>query len=198
MPADFDWGPQLPSLATPRFVLRWLTPNDVPALFEVFSDPQVMRYWSSPPLQRTEQAAELLAEIERFFHARTLFQWGIAAREDDHVVGTCTLYHLNLDHRRGEIGFALGRAHWRRGIMGEALSALIAFAFGALDLHRLEADVDPRNEPSIRALERQGFRYEGLMRQRYHLNAEIQDAAFYGLLRPEWRGGNRDAAIVKA
>lgn len=71
--------------------------------------------------------------------------------------------------------------------MREALTALLDFAFGALDLHRLEADVDPRNAASVRTLERLGFRREGYLRERWLVGGEIQDALFYGLLRREWR-----------
>jgi RimJ/RimL family protein N-acetyltransferase len=73
--------------------------------------------------------------------------------------------------------------------MAEALPAMVQFAFGSLNMHRLEADVDPRNLPSIRLLENAGFRREGFLRERYHLNGEIQDALFYGLLRRDFDGG---------
>ena len=79
--------------------------------------------------------------------------------------------------------------------MAEVLPALIHFAFDTLDLHRLEADVDPRNTRSIRLLEGTGFRREGLMRERYHLNGELQDAVLYGRLRREWRGSRGSAFI---
>ncbi|MGZ5443472.1 MAG: GNAT family N-acetyltransferase [Thermoanaerobaculia bacterium] len=59
------------------------------------------------------------------------------------------------------------------------------FAFQTLGLHRLEADVDPRNTASIRCLERLGFRREGYARERYHLGGEVQDAVLYGLLRKD-------------
>lgn len=72
--------------------------------------------------------------------------------------------------------------------MAEALPALVSFAFETLGLHRLEADVDPRNAPSIRALERAGFAREGHQRERYLLNGEAQDALLYGLLRRDWVG----------
>jgi RimJ/RimL family protein N-acetyltransferase len=55
-----------------------------------------------------------------------------------------------------------------------------------MQLRRLEADVDPRNAGSIRTLERLGFQREGFLRERWHVNGEIQDAIFYGLLRREW------------
>ena len=184
----------LPTLRTERLALRWLTDADVPALYEIFSDAVVTRYWSRPPLPHAAAAAALLAEIRRGFAERTLFQWGIARRADDRVIGTCTLAALSTPHRRAELGYALGRTHWSRGYADEALHALLDFAFDTLALHRLEADVDPRNAPSIRVLERLGFRREGHLRERYHMGGELQDALLYGLLRREWRGRARVAA----
>ncbi len=177
---------ELPTLRTGRLVLRALAPADAPALFAIFGDPAVCRYWSRPPLPDLHAATELQAEISRHFAARTLFQWGIAERETDAIVGTCTLAALSPEHRRAEVGFALRRAVWGRGYIAEALPALLGFAFDVLDLHRLEADVDPRNGPSIRALERVGFAREGYLRERYFLHDEVQDAIVYGLLRREW------------
>lgn len=68
----------------------------------------------------------------------------------------------------------------------EALKALVSYAFEVMGLRRLEADVYPRNAASIRTLERLGFQREGFLRERWHVNGEIQDAIFYGLLRREW------------
>jgi RimJ/RimL family protein N-acetyltransferase len=184
--ASYRWGDHLPALGTPRTRLRGLTDGDAPDLLSIFGDPEVMRYWSSAPLPDLAAALALVGDIRRHFEARTLFQWGIARREDDRVIGTCTLFRLDSAHRRGELGFALGREHWRRGLATEAVARVIRFAFELLDLHRIEADVDPRNQASLRVLEKQGFRREGHLRERYHVNGEIQDAVFLGLLRPEW------------
>lgn len=175
----------LPTLTTPRLRIRWLTADDVPTLFEIFSDPEVMAYWSSPPLADRSAAEKLLAEIHELAAAGTLFQWGIARREDDAVIGTCTLSSLNAEHRRAELGYAVARAHWGNGYGPEAADAVIRYAFDALGLHRLEADVDPRNHASIRCLERLGFRKEGYARERYHLYGTVHDAVLYGLLRRE-------------
>lgn len=177
----------LPTISTDRLCLRWLTPADAPALLAVFGDPEVCRYWSRPVLTDLNAARALQEEIVRRFEQRTLFQWGIAERATDTVVGTCTLASLSEEHRRAEVGFALARAVWGRGYMAEVLPALIEFAFTTLDLRRLEADVDPRNGRSIRALEQAGFQREGYQRERHVLNDEVQDAVLYGLLRREWR-----------
>jgi RimJ/RimL family protein N-acetyltransferase len=163
-----------------------LRESDVPDLFSVFSNPQVMRYWSRPAFPSMDDAWELFRDIQQHFQARTLFQWGIAQRTNDRVIGTCTLFHLEKEHRRAEIGFALGQELWGQGLMKEALGALLDFAFGTLDLRRLEADIDPRNARSIRTVERLGFQREGTLRERYHVNGEVQDTAYFGLLRDEW------------
>jgi len=73
--------------------------------------------------------------------------------------------------------------------MREALAALLDFSFGTLKLRRLEADVDPRNENSLRILDKLGFKREGLLRERWNVGDEIQDTTFLGLLAKEWRDG---------
>jgi len=183
----FEWDESLPRLLGARVVLRPLRDDDVSALFTIFGDADAMRYWGSPPLADVSGARALLDDIRRHFRARTLFQWGIAA-ESDTLLGTTTLFQIDQEHRRGVIGFALGRAHWGRGYASDAVTTVLRFAFEQLRLHRIEADPDPQNTASIRLLERQGFRYEGLLRERYFLDGEPQDAAYYGLLRPEWTG----------
>ena len=177
----------LPTIAATRVSLRWLTDDDAPALFSIFSDAEVMRYWSSPPLDEIDGARKLLTDIRDYFRQRALFQWGIARHTDDRVIGTCTLFHVDLNNRRAELGYALGREHWGKGYMQEALGALLGFYFDTLNMHRIEADVDPRNASSVKTLERLGFQREGYLRERWLVGGEIQDALFYGLLRREWQ-----------
>lgn len=177
----------LPIITTPRLVLRWISEDDVDSLYEIFSDPQVMRYWSTVPLPNRDAAAELQREIAEHNKSERMFKWGLALRHSNTVIGTTTLFNLSLDNGRAEIGYAMASAHWGKGYMNEALQGLVQYAFEVMDLRRLEADVDPRNAASIRTLERLGFQREGFLRERWHVNGEIQDALFYGLLRREWR-----------
>jgi RimJ/RimL family protein N-acetyltransferase len=189
--AKFELGDCLPTLDAGRVRLRWLTDADVPALFTVFGDPEVTRYWGHAVLPDLAAAAALLADIQRHFRAGTLFQWGVEAT-DGQVVGTCTLAGIDPANRRAELGFALGRAHWGRGYMTAALPAVLAFAFDRLGLHRVFADTDPRNAASIRTLDRLGFVREGLLREHYLVQGEPQDAIVYGLLRTEWTRAARE------
>jgi RimJ/RimL family protein N-acetyltransferase len=145
-----------------------------------------MRYWSSGPLPNREAAAAMQREIAQGNLKESIWKWGLALRENNKIIGTVTLFNLNLSNGRAEIGYAMGSAYWGKGYMNEALTALIVHAFDVVKLRRLEADVDPRNTPSVRTLERLGFQREGFLRERWHVEGELQDAFFYGLLKHEW------------
>lgn len=164
--------------------LRWLTADDTPALLEIFSDPEVVRYTSLPVHETEADVQRLLGNIENGFQDGSLFQWGI--EHGGRIVGTCTLAEINRAHKRATLGFILGRAFWGRRIVSRAVPLLVGFAFLQLKLHRLEADADPRNTASIRALERMGFQREGLMRERYFSAGEWQDGILFSLLEGEW------------
>ncbi len=184
----YPWGEDLPVLETRRLILRGLRETDLPALFAVFSEPEVMRYWSSTPHRDLAETAGVLTRAREGFAARSAFQWGVALGEDGTAIGTCTLFRVEPKHLRGEVGYVLGRPYWGKGMAGEALAAVIGFAFDALGLHRLDADVDPRNARSLKLLERMGFAREGYLRESYRIGTEVTDSVILGLLRPEWRG----------
>jgi ribosomal-protein-alanine N-acetyltransferase len=182
-------GTALPTLEAPRVRLRWLTAGDVDGLFAIFSDERMMRYWSTPAMKERREAEELLVRIHRQFAEQAGFQWGVERKSDGELIGTCTLFNIHRANMRGEVGYCLQSAHWHQGYMGEALAAMIDHAFGILKLRRLEADVDPKNESSLRILDRMGFRREGLLRERWNVGGEIQDSVVLGLLAREWRAG---------
>jgi ribosomal-protein-alanine N-acetyltransferase len=183
----FDVGEKLPTLDGGKVKLRWLVEADAPALFEIFGDEEVTRYWGSPRMVTLDGAQALLEYIRQHFRAGTLFQWGIVdANAIGDVIGTCTLADLDSVNRRAALGFALGRKHWGRGFANAAVDAVLRFAFDELKLHRVVADCDPRNARSFAVLERFGFRREGYLREHYFVTGECQDGVLWGLLRTEW------------
>jgi RimJ/RimL family protein N-acetyltransferase len=190
-----DWS-ELTTLATPRLNLRNIREDDVHDFFAIYSNPEVMRFWSTPPLPDREAASKLISQIHESFRQHQLLKWGIALRADDTLIGSVTIFHPDFTHRRAEIGYALGRPFWGQGYMQETLKAVINYAFAGLNFHRLEADVDPRNDASVHTLERLGFKREGYLRERWHVNGEIQDAFFYGLLQPEWQFRTLSKAVL--
>jgi ribosomal-protein-alanine N-acetyltransferase len=176
----------VPVLESERLTLRGLRVDDAGDLFEVYSDPEVMRYWSSlphPDRRRTRESIEsIIAEVER---GETL-QWAIERRADGRVLGAITLM-LEQRQPRAELGYILGREHWGQRYAGEAQRRAIDYAFDELGLHRLEADTHPENTASSRSLERLGFRREGLLRERWQVGEAFSDSVVWGLLASDWR-----------
>lgn len=174
------------TLATERLLLRPLRAADADALFAIFSDTTVMRYWSSTAWTERQQAVDYIAKAKLGLASGAMLRLGIEAAAAGVLVGQAALYAFNPPNRRCEIGYALGREHWGKGYLGEALTALLDHGFTALHLHRVEADIDPANTASAKALARLGFQREGLLRERWMVGGEISDTEFYGLLKRDW------------
>ena len=173
-------------LRTERLVLRPLKESDVDALFAIHSDPEVMRYWSTPAW--TDSApAQAMIDRDLAQTSKDHLRLGIAVAQSGALVGSCALFGINAVCRRAEVGYALGSAAWGQGYMHEALVALIDYGFGTLNLNRIEADIDPRNTGSAKTLERLGFLKEGYLRERWIVGDEISDTALYGLLHRDWK-----------
>ncbi|MGK8207445.1 GNAT family N-acetyltransferase [Burkholderia cenocepacia] len=170
------------TLHTSRLVLRPPRDDDAAALFEVWSDPDAMRYFSFAPMTQRAQAAERVARNVKASADGQDLVCVLELRETGEALGECSLFHANAQCRRAEIGFSLRRAYWGGGYMREAASAMLDHAFDTLRLHRIEADIDPRNIASARLLERLGFVREGLLRDRWIVGDEVSDSALYGLL----------------
>ncbi|WP_241308467.1 GNAT family N-acetyltransferase [Burkholderia cenocepacia] len=170
------------TLHTARLVLRPLREADAPTFFEIWSDPEAMRYFSFSPMTQIEQAEARVARNVQTSASGESLVCVLELRETGEALGECVLFHANEQCRRAEIGFSLRRAFWRGGYMCEAASAMIDHAFGALRLSRIEADIDPRNVASAGLLERLGFVREGLLRERWIVGDEVSDSALYGLL----------------
>lgn len=184
-------GEKLPTIETERLRLRHLEEADTDSLFEIFSNEEAMQFWSWVPYNDRAQAAKLLAEIHESFRQRSLFQWGIALKADDKVIGTTTLFRLDEQSRRAEIGYILNRRFWGKGFINEALRALVSFAFEKLNLNRIEADIEPRNTASVKTIERLGFQREGYLRERWIVGCSLQDSLFYGLIKSDWEKSQR-------
>jgi [ribosomal protein S5]-alanine N-acetyltransferase len=177
----------LVTLRTDRLLLRPLRESDAPAIYAIRSNATVMRYASSLPLTSRDQAEAFIAREKAAMAAGESLRLGLQRHGDAALIGTSLLFHMNPQCRRAEIGYDLRLDAWGHGYMHEALLALVRFGFSELALNRIEADIDPRNIASARSLERLGFTKEGHLRQRWIVNGEVSDSAFYGLLLSDWQ-----------
>ena len=191
IPATLSALPAFPALTGRRVHLRGPRADDADAVFTLFSDPDVMRYWSRPPMTVRAEAEGLIDEIGESFSTRSGFNWMVVQPDDDAVIGTVALFRFEPRHRRAEIGYSLRSDHWGRGLAAEAVTVMLDWAIRTLGLHRVEADIDPRNEGSRKLLERLGFASEGVLRERYFVGDDVSDTELFGLLAEDWRAGRR-------
>lgn len=175
-----------PLLQGPRVRLRGPRDDDAPALFGLFGDAQVMRYWSRPPMRDLAEARALIDDIHQSMIERRLINW-VIADGDDAVIGSCTLFQFDPGHRRAELGYALHPAQWGRGLAREAATLALDWAFGHLGLHRCDAGIDPDNHASRALLHRLGFVTEGRQRENFFVGDKVTDSELLGLLASDWR-----------
>lgn len=164
--------------------LRAPCADDAAPLLSLFSDPDVLRFWSRPAMRDLAEAEAFIENIRAGFARREFINWIIASRDDGRMLGSCTLYDIQTAHLRSGIGYAVLPVAQGRGVAREAAGLACAWGFGWLGLHRIEADIHPDNHASRRVLEAIGFQREGLLRQRFVTVDEIQDSEIYGLLAP--------------
>ncbi len=175
------------TLKTARLDLRPLAPRDADAVYAMRSDPVVQRYGSHPAWTDPQLAVDYIVRDMKAMASGEFAQFAIVRRDDEAVVGTCTLYRLDAQCRRAEVGYVLLPSEWGKGYANEGVSEMLGWGFEHLALNRIEADIDPRNVASARALERLGFTREGHLRERWIVDGEVSDSWLYGLLAADWK-----------
>jgi [ribosomal protein S5]-alanine N-acetyltransferase len=179
----------------PTLMLRYATPDDAPALFELGSDREVTRFFSWGPYVRMEEPVAYIVGLADRRERGEQLDLLIVHREDG-PIGVVGLAELASRDRRAVIGTWLGRRWWGSGANREVKALMAHLAFGPLGLDRLGAYADVENGRSQAALERLGFSREGLLR-RWHRHGDVaHDVYVYGLLREEW--GTSPLAAVPA
>ena len=143
-----------PSIETERLLLRVLTLNDAPALYEHFTDDDVTRFMDLDECKDLDDARALI-----LLHANVAgCRWGVFDKVTGALLGTCGYQDWRKgQNTRAEIGYDLGKTYWGQGLMQEALQAVIPFGFAHMRLQRIEACVHPENGRSIGLLRKLGF-----------------------------------------
>lgn len=175
-----------PRLQTPRLLLRKMRAKDTDALFALFSNPQVTRHYDLQTFQSPDEAKELLENFQQRYARRIGLRWAIAYKEKpDELIGTCGYNIWIPAAQRAVLGYDLLPAHWRQGIMSEALQAILELGFKRMQLHRVEALTFPENTASRHLLAHLDFREEGVLRDYQYLHGRYQSMAIYALLAHE-------------
>ncbi len=178
-----------PTLTTERLVLREITAADAEFWIRNFSDATVVEFTAFEPPRDLEAAKEEIeAYCTRPFLEETGVRWGMVPKDGDALIGTLG-YH-NWEHepdRKARMGYDLLTEYRGRGLMTEAMETVLAYGFKTMNLNRAEALVDPRNDRSIRMLERLGFHRDAYLHQSTRFRDRFYDDVVFSLLAREWR-----------
>lgn len=177
-----------PFLTTTRLRLRQVTLADADAVFAFKSDPQVTSAYGQEPKQSIEEMQAWLQQLIDGYDRREVLFWIITRKEEDRAIGVGGFWNFSPGFHCAEIGYELHPAHWGKGLMPEAVTAMLAYGFQEMGLHRVEANPLAGNDSSHRLLQKLGFRHEGTLRQRHFFRGQFIDQLYYGLLSEEWEG----------
>lgn len=182
----------MPELVTPRLRLRRLTMRDAADIYHYSRDAEVARHvlWSAH--QSLGDSRSYLRYMLRRYRNHEPASWGIEYLETGEVIGTIGFMWIQSDNSAAEVGYSLSRDYWNRGLMTEALKAVIAHGFGGMNLNRIEAQHETGNPASGAVMRKCGMVHEGTLRQRLFNKGKYVDVELYAILRRDYRAKVHD------
>jgi ribosomal-protein-alanine N-acetyltransferase len=165
--------------------LRPLRMADAAALYAYLRNPVVIELTSYPVVSVPMVEAIIERSLSRWA-AGEPSKWGIALQQDDQLVGTCGFNEWSKVHGWAELAFDLAQVHWGKGLMRQAVAAVLQWTYQQDQVNRVHAFVRVDNRRSERLLERSGFVREGCLRSYRVCRGQPHDFYIYGLLRSDW------------
>ena len=169
----------------PSLTLRYATADDAPRLFELASDPAVTRFFSWGPYTDVAQPESYIASLPGKRERGELLDFLIVHREDG-PIGVTGLSELSPRNRHATVGSWFGHRWWGSGANLESKALIAALAFETLGMDRLTAWANTRNGRSQVALERVGFKREGVLRAFHRHGDVLHDVVVFGMTRNGW------------
>jgi len=179
----FSFDP-FPVIETERLLLRRVVREDAKDLFLLRSDKEVMKYIGRPLAVSTDDILVLIDKFDTSLKQGEGISWAITLKEENLLKGTIGFWRIIRDHHRAEIGYMLHPGLHGKGIMQEALTAVLDYGFQVMKLHTVEAIVEPGNESSVRMLEKNNFIKEGHFKENFFFEGIFRDSLVFSLLTP--------------
>ena len=172
------------TIETERLILRRFSVSDAPQMFKNWAcDQNVTRYLTWPPHESQEFTARLLSDWVKQYAEPDNYQWCIELKASSQAIGSISVVKLYENIDAVEIGYCIGAAYWGRGIMTEALGAVIQFFFQKVGAHRIQAKHDAENPASGRVMQKCGMKFEGKCLHADKNQRGICDICIYGLVK---------------
>jgi [ribosomal protein S5]-alanine N-acetyltransferase len=181
-----DWRATLPVLSGRRVTLRDLRPSDAPVLLRLLTTEEVTRFISPPPTT-VEGFERFIAWANAQRAAGHYMCFAVVLHGGETAVGIIQVRELAQGFGTAEWGFALGQAFWGTGLFVEAAELVLAFAFGSVGVHRLEARASVANGRGNGALRKLGARREAILRESFSRRGHHLDQVLWSILDEDWR-----------
>ena len=175
------------TIETDRLILRRFTMEDAEAMYRNWaSDDEVTKHLTWPTHTSVEISKMVLTDWTSHYPEPDFYNWAIVLKENGpEPIGNISVVGINKKVDAAIMGYCMSRTHWRKGIMAEALTAVIAFLFDEVGFNRVEADHAVDNPASGRVMEKSGMRYEGTHRQAVRTNCGIVDIKKWAILKSD-------------
>lgn len=176
-----------PNLETERLTLQLHEESNVDDLFELRSDTDVMAFMDKPPAKDKAVVLERIRSIRKDFEDKNGINWTIKLKGSDEVIGYMSLWRIDHTNHRVEIGYALKKTYWQKGIAYEAGRRILDFGFNELQAHSIMANINPLNKGSEALLLKLGFRQEAYFREDFYFDGKFLDTAIFSILVSDWQ-----------
>lgn len=182
---EVEFSP-FPEIKTNRLLLRCVKLSDASKLLALRSMDKTMQYIDREKLVSIEEAEDLLQKLLDSLNTNEGINWCITLKDEpENLIGTIGYWRMIKKHHRAEVGYMLHPDHWNKGIMKEALLAVIDYGFNVMKLHSIEAHINPANRASAALLESTGYIQEAYFKEDYFYKGAFLDSAIYSLLSTE-------------
>ena len=171
-----------PTLESERLILREIHPTDVEAIYSIFSNEQVTKYYGLKTFDHLKQAEDLIEAFATNFQSKRGLRWGIERKGAPGLIGTIGFNLWSPAHNRAEIGYDIHPNYWRLGYASEAVDKIVEYGFQEIALTRIGAIVFVENEASNQLLLRQGFEKEGTLKKYIYQNEQAFDVNVFAKL----------------
>lgn len=174
-----------PVLHTERLTLRQIVHTDAPEILHERSDPGLLKYIAREPAKSIAEVEEFIVRITNTLNQNEGIAWAICPHGQEKMVGTVALWRLVKENYRAEVGYVLYQQYQGKGIMSEALQAVLNYGFSVMGLHSIEAHTHSENIASQQVLLRQGFVQEGYFKEDCYFRGHFRDSKVFSLLAPK-------------
>jgi len=183
-PPEVVWPNEFPFLETSRLSLRQFRDTDLHPLFMCLSNPDTARYVVSP-IEEPEILRGVLDEYIHGCRSGVSINWVLEEKAEGRYAGSISLQDFMFYDGVAEVSFELDIGFAGRGLMTEAIDAVLKHGFETMGLNRIEARVAEGNLGSLKLLKRAGFTPEGRLREALFLNGSYMNIIVLGRLRTD-------------